>query len=86
MKLDALRGEVADDVEQTFELGAAKHGRGLVEDDQPRVARQGAGDLHHLALRNAEAVEPGAGVDVEAEPRHDVSRLLRCAAGQSTRP
>ena len=60
---DALPGEPANDLEQLLELRPAEHGRGFVEYDDAGMAREGAGDLHHLPLGDAQISYPGTRID-----------------------
>ena len=51
-------------------------GRRLVEDENFRVHRKGAGDLHDLHLRRAESLDAGVGRQVEAGDSHGFSGAL----------
>ena len=73
-----LRDEVARGAEHALDLGLAERCRRLVQDEQPRVADEQAGDLHELPLADRERLDGGAELDVtEAELVEDVARVLR---------
>ena len=72
---DAILGEPAHDAEEALELGVAQDRGGLVEHDDPRIARERLGDLDHLPPRDAEVADQGARVEVQAEPLGDDRRV-----------
>ena len=86
MKLTPCAREPANDLEQFLELGPAEHRRGLVEHDDAGIAREGAGDLHHLPLGDAQIGDPGVGIDRKPEARAASPLLRRIASRQSTMP
>ncbi len=74
----ALLGEAAHELEQLLGHDGVQARGGLVEDDQPgRLIgdREGASDLDHLALRERQVADDGAGAD--AVPREDAVELVR---------
>ena len=64
----ALVAEAAGDGEQPVHLDPAQGGGGLVHDQQPRVERDGLGDLEDLLVGDRQAQRGTARVDVDAEP------------------
>ena len=54
----AMLGEPPNEGEEGVGLRLPQGGRGLVEDQQPRVQEQGAADLDHLALGEADHRAP----------------------------
>ena len=86
MKLTPSRGKPADDLEQLFKLGPAEHRRGLVEHDDAGVARQGPGDLDHLALGDAQIGDRGPRDRPETPGVRRISSLRRIVSRQSTTP
>ncbi len=71
---DAAGLERAHEVEQPAHLGGAQGRRRLVHDDEARLDRQRAGDLHHLLVGDAEVAHQPSRLDRKAEP---VERLAR---------
>ena len=60
--------ELADELEQVLAGAVLQHVRRLIEDDDLGLGRQGASDLHHLLLGDAQPGDhlPGVQVNVEA--------------------
>src|SRR6185295_462230 len=56
---DAARGDAADDLRQAIELGRREPGGGLVEQDQARLAREGARDLEQPPLAEGKRADVG---------------------------
>ena len=73
---DTIRGQAADDVEEALQLGIAQDRGGLVEHDDPRIARERLGDLDHLPPRHAEVADDRPRVELEAEPLGERRRLV----------
>ena len=68
---DAAAAEVPHDLEQRFRLLGRQAGRGFVHDQQPRVDRQGFGDLDQLLLADGQVADQRAGRDIESHaPQH----------------
>ncbi len=76
-----LRDEVACRPEHALDLRLAERCRGLVEDQEARVADEESRDLDELALPDRERLDRGAELHVtEAELVEDLARALRQAA------
>jgi hypothetical protein len=63
----ALVGEALDHLEELVDLAGRQDGRGLVEDQDRRVAEQGLEQLDPLLLAHRQVGDAGVGVDGEAE-------------------
>jgi hypothetical protein len=61
------RAELADDREEPAHLAVGEAAGGFVEGDDAGAAREGFGDLDHLALAEREVAELGPRVDVLAD-------------------
>jgi hypothetical protein len=75
-----VAAKAADGVEQLLQFGVPQDGGRFIEHDDAGIARDRLGDLHHLALRDADCVDARARVDPEAEPSEHFRRLLTGAA------
>ena len=85
MNADALLGEPSHHAEETLQLGIREHGRGLVEHDEARIARERLGDLDHLPSGDAERADRGRGS--RSSPRRSATTAVVSASrGQSTIP
>nr|BFE70913.1 hypothetical protein GCM10020092_042140 [Actinoplanes digitatis] len=71
---DAALAEAAQQVEQVPGVGLVQRGGRLVQDEQPDVLGERLGDLHELLLADADVLDQGVGVLLEADPRHQVQR------------
>ena len=72
---DALRLQSTDDGEELFDLARPDHGRRLVEDQDPGVERERAGDLGDLARGGAQGADRLLDVEVEVEPAQHLGRV-----------
>ncbi len=54
---DALPAQAAHDVEQGFHFICREYGRGFIENHQPVIFKQRAGDLDQLPLCNGQGVD-----------------------------
>jgi hypothetical protein len=77
----AVRAQALDEREQPLGVGQAR--RRLVEDEQPRVGRQGLGHLDELAVARPERDERRARVEV---PEPDPLEVRQRAAGEVAAP
>ena len=66
--------ERLDHGEQTLRLGLGQGRIRLVHDDELGVRGEGAGDLHHLALRDRKVPHGGVGVYVQVDELHRLPR------------
>ena len=66
--------QVADDVKQSVQFFFGQRGRGLVHQDDPAVAAERLGDLHHLLAGHGQGPDLGPGVRIKADA---VEQLLR---------
>ena len=71
---DAVRLELAHDLEEVVDLAQAQRGRGLVHDDDVGLVEQGLGDLDHLLLADAQSTHGRARVDVEVQTGQQLAR------------
>ena len=71
-----LEQDGADDLEKLLRLRAAQGGGRLVEDEEPALLRQGAGNQHHLLLREGETADRRARVQRDVELPEDPAGLL----------
>ena len=69
---DALRRQLAHDLEQDLRLALGQRGGRLVEDQHAAVQRQRLGDLDQLLLRDGERAHQRGGIDV-AEAAQDLA-------------
>ena len=67
---DAARLEVGDDVEEGVYFFLGEGGRGLVHDDELRVAHEGAADGDELLVGDGQVADELVEVHVEADLRH----------------
>ena len=75
----AVLAEGPQDGEEALQLLVGQDRRRLVEDDHAGSAPQGLGDLHHLPLRDAQAVHAQMGVDaLEVQRRQALAGLPMC--------
>src|SRR5690606_28285818 len=63
---DAAGGELLDDPEEDLDLLRGERRGGLVHDEDPRVDREGAGDLDDLLLAHAQVAHERSGIHVQA--------------------
>ena len=63
----AIRREPAQDGEDLLGLLGSEDGGRLVEDEDARIAVERLEDLDPLLLADGQGVDPGVGVDLEAE-------------------
>ena len=80
----ALRSR--DDAEEALDLGLAERRGGLVHDEHAHVVRQRLGDLDDLLLADAQVADQLVGVDVLAQPLHQLERQLPLGAAVDGRP
>ena len=64
---DPVPLEAADTLEQRLDAGGRQHRRGLVQNQEPRIGDQRAGDLHSLLHLHRQVADTPAGIDVEIE-------------------
>ncbi len=67
---DALSSQLADDGEELVCLARGERRGGLVEDEQPGLGQERAGDLDHLHLGDAEVLDRRVGRHVQSDVGH----------------
>ena len=70
----APRGEAADDLEELLRLLRREHCRGLVEDEDVRLAIERLQDLDALLLADGDVLDPRGGSTAEPEAVRDLPR------------
>ena len=84
---EAARLQVGDDAEQALDFALGQRGGRLVHHDDPRISREGAGDLHHLLLADREVADRHHRVEVEVEVlQHLLASRRASATRRRTRP
>jgi hypothetical protein len=66
----------AENAEEALRCARLQRGRGLVEEEDPRVGDEGFRDLHELPLGERQVADQGAGPDGEAELVEDGLRAI----------
>ena len=61
-----MRAQLDEEGQEPVGVGFGEGRRGLVEDQEPRALGQGLGDLHHLLLPDAQLVDLGVRIHLEA--------------------
>ena len=72
----AIRLQPVDQLIELVDFLVRQGRRRLVHDDDAGIDRQGAGNRHHMLVRNAEIAQPDGRIDVCADAGEQVSGII----------